>query len=137
MRKRRYESEPMSESQRAQLARDWPKIVCPVCGHYHPGICPRVETIEYHPSGKVAKMSLRTMTHWQREWKRLEGAVLSTEVFTEETPPATTSTETPLEGAFRQMTSTVAIPEGLVGPNTIEARDTARRIVRDAANGRA
>lgn len=33
---------------------------CPYCGtHWHSGMCPRIQSIEYHPNGAVKKITLR------------------------------------------------------------------------------
>jgi hypothetical protein len=32
---------------------------CHYCNAYHTGVCPRIESIEYHPNGAVAKIVLR------------------------------------------------------------------------------
>ena len=118
----------MSDEQRSQLARKWSEIACPVCGAYHPGMCPRVERIEYHPNGKIKRMKLRPA----EQCPTLPGTILPSEVFTGDGPTAQLSTVTPLESAFHDLANRGVIPEGTFGPNTNQAVSTARRIVREA-----
>jgi hypothetical protein len=30
--------------------------VCPYCGMYHSGMCPRIKLIEYHPNGQIKRI---------------------------------------------------------------------------------
>ena len=34
-----------------------PQVVpCQYCGKYHPGICPRIKSVEYHDNGTVRRV---------------------------------------------------------------------------------
>ena len=35
------------------------QVLCPYCGAYHEGMCPRVEELEYYPDGTLKRVRLR------------------------------------------------------------------------------
>ena len=39
---------------------------CSYCGAYHQGVCPRVESIEYHGDGSIKRVTLRPPNERQK-----------------------------------------------------------------------
>lgn len=88
----------MDEHERQVLAKSWAKIACVACGDYHPGLCSRIEEIQYYPNGTVKKIGVRPAN----EWKDMPGSITASEVF-EAGVPTTNEPESPLQETFRRI----------------------------------
>lgn len=67
----------LDENQRREMRVVWPTLVCRNCGTIHPGICPRVREMTYHPNGNVATERFWKPGEWEPPWD----AVRASDVF--------------------------------------------------------
>lgn len=67
----------LDEEQRLQLRVMWPQVCCRHCGAMHPGQCPRVKEMRFHPGG----ITSRVIYYPNGEWEIPPDAILITDVY--------------------------------------------------------